>query len=400
MKIAYVTVSLPFGRQESFIIPEIREVRRRGHDVVVLPLRPGRVIFHPEAECLRPWTVTAGLLAGKVVAGAVAELFRHPRRVLTVLARIIRKSGTPRVLLKNLLVMPKGLYFAGIVRKHCVDHIHAHWASTPSTAAYVAAQVASVPWSFTAHRWDIEENNLLDVKVSSSKFGRTIDEQGRAEIIARAGGESARQKVITIHMGVEIPREVCQLTGTGGLFTVLCPANFVPKKGHRYLLEAIRRVADAGCAVRCVLAGDGPLERELRALTRTLRLEHAVTFLGRIGHDDLLGMYRTGTVHAVALPSIVTQAGEKEGIPVALMEAMAHGIPVISTDTGGIPELLDGAGFVIAQKDAIALAEGIERLVKDQSCRESFRARGRERVQREFDLGGNVERLVAGMAGN
>lgn len=400
MKIAYVTVQLPYGPQETFIIPEIREVQRLGNEVTVLPLRPGDKIFHAEAEFLRENTIDTRLFSAGVFREFVTECVLHPLKAAGVISRIVRKSRNIKILLKNLIVVPRGFYFARIVERRRIEHIHAHWASTPSTAAYIASSLSGIPWSFTAHRWDIAENNILSEKVRTATFGRTIDLPGQQEIIDATDADASGGNVITIHMGVGIPEQLPLPRSGRGTFTFLCPANYVLKKGHRYLIEAVRIAVDKGLDIACHLAGDGPLEGELKRLVGYLRLESRVSFMGRLGHDKLLALYGDGAVDAVVLPSIITADGEREGIPVALMEAMAYGLPVISTDTGGISELLDGAGVLIPQKDSAALADAIERVTKDDAYRYTLRTLGRERVLREFNLSSNVERLVGRMREN
>jgi glycosyltransferase involved in cell wall biosynthesis len=200
-------------------------------------------------------------------------------------------------------------------------------------------------------------------------------------------------------MGVSIPETEQIQRRKDGIFTIICPANLVPKKGLRYLIEACRLVADEGIKFKCLIAGDGPLENELKSLVTSLKLESYVKFLGRVQHDRLIGMYENSEVDLVALPSIITQDGEKEGIPVALMEAMAHGIPVISTNTGGIPELLRDAGIVIHEKDSNAIARAIEVLMNDSSFYKELQKLGKNKIKREFNLSINVSLLLEKIKG-
>jgi len=120
-----------------------------------------------------------------------------------------------------------------------------------------------------------------------------------------------------------------------------------------------------------------------------------IKFLGRLPHEQLLGLYAEGRVDVVVLPSIVTGDDVREGIPVALMEAMSYGIPVISTRTGGIPELLgDGSGIMVEEKDAESLAGAIEKLINDPDYYALTGMRGREKIERDFNLSLISERLL------
>jgi glycosyltransferase involved in cell wall biosynthesis len=248
----------------------------------------------------------------------------------------------------------------------------------------------------TLHRWDIAENNMLKLKVERSAFVRCISEDGRREVL-RIVGEQLQHKVKVLHMGVRLPDSPLEKSClTQQVFVIACPANLVPKKGHRFLIEAYALLRERGVRnFKCLIIGDGPLETELRRQVRELGLEEVVKFMGRLPHSDLLRMYERGEVDAVVLPSIVTEDGEKEGIPVALMEAMAYGIPVISTQTGGIPELLEGgAGVLVPQGSSQALADAMTELIQNENIRAKLAQFGRAKVEAEFDLILNTKLLL------
>ena len=146
---------------------------------------------------------------------------------------------------------------------------------------------------------------------------------------------------------------------------------------------------------RCLLFGNGPLRDKLQQMAKELNLIDVVNFCGSVAHDEILKLYSTGAVSVLVLPSIETKDGEKEGIPVSLMEAMAAGVPVISTTTGGIPELLgNGAGILVPPEDCEALANAIERLLKDPEIRREIGIKGREKVKKEFAIDSVVQKLI------
>jgi colanic acid/amylovoran biosynthesis glycosyltransferase len=395
MKIAYVTAALPYGKQESFILPEIMELLRMGNEVVVCPVRPEDHIFHQSAESLVANTLYAPLLSAKVLKEFVIYCCRKPLRFLRVISRIIAKSRNFKIFAKNLVVVPKGFYAASLFAKHHIEHIHAHWASTPSTVAYIAASITGIPWSFTAHRWDIPEDNLLRAKADSACFVRAIDDGGRYEIQQILKDDGLTCKVKSIHMGVDVPSLEDINRKAKRLFTMLCPANLVLKKGHKYLIDACKLLSENGFYYSCLIAGDGPLEKELKHMVERLELTSYIEFLGRVQHDKILELYKLETIDAVVLPSIVTSEGEKEGIPVALMEAMAYGVPVISTNTGGNHELVQGTGILLSEKEPKQLSEAIARLIREPSLRKSLGDRGRQRVEQSFNLRKQAATLLA-----
>jgi colanic acid/amylovoran biosynthesis glycosyltransferase len=389
--VVYVTARLPFGDGEPFIVPEIIQLGAKGCDLTVVPVRTAGAVADGDALALVPMTACVPLLSLRVLGAALAETVRAPLNVGGALL-LLRGSTRPRVLLKNLTVFPKALWLARHARTVGADHIHAHWASTSSTLAMVAGEVSGIPWSFTAHRWDIAENNLLREKARLACFVRVISAHGAEELRGIVGDSSWSPWVH--HIGVRLPPKADTPPPARGPLRILTAARFVQKKGHANLLQAVELLAQRGVAVHIELAGDGPLEPELRERVTELGLADAVEFLGRVSHEDLLTDMARGRWDAMALPSIVTRSGELEGIPVSLIEAMACGLPVVGTDAGGVPELLgDGAGLLVPPCDPSALADAIELLARDDALRASLADRGRQRVEEAF----SVERIVAAL---
>jgi glycosyltransferase involved in cell wall biosynthesis len=198
-------------------------------------------------------------------------------------------------------------------------------------------------------------------------------------------------------MGVELPSRVLVDSETArprsGALTVLCAASFIARKGHTYLIQAVARLIEQGTKVRLLLAGDGELRSALEDQVARSNLSQWVAILGYVPHEKLLELYVREDIGAFVLPSLGLDG---EGIPVSLMEAMAFGVPVISTETGGIPELLGGgAGIIVPPADPAALAAAIARLAADPDLRRRLGERGRERVEEAFSVQA-VARCLAG----
>jgi colanic acid/amylovoran biosynthesis glycosyltransferase len=426
MRLIYITVTMPFGSKEAFLIPEVREMLRRGWQVLIVPRSPRGRVVNGDAVELEPSCVRQPLLSAAVVAGATIEFFRSPLRAIGALALLLRRSS-PATMIKNLAVFPKGLWLARLARLWKAQHIHAQWILTTSTLAMIASHVSGVPWSCTAHRGDIAENNLLALKVSRASFVRFISQSG-VRMAESLGAACQAAKVPVIHMGVALPPlEMvtatlrCANKGDSPVFgptptiasrwcpaaqkpgqsphnalVALCAANLLPVKGHDHLLRAWALLRDRGAGCVLEIAGAGCLQQRLRDLVEELRLQDAVRFLGYVSHGELLESYRLRRVDIVVLASVVLGPNFHEGIPVTLMEAMACGIPVVSTDTGGIPELLhDGAGMMVPAEQPVALADALERLIRDADLRASLGKAGRRRVEEQFSLEGTVSRLAA-----
>jgi colanic acid/amylovoran biosynthesis glycosyltransferase len=390
-RVIYVTVQLPYGATEPFVIAEIAHLERGGCEVTVVPLRPKGRVVHGDAAALLPKAAVMPLLSGTILRAAFVQIARAPAGVIQALFSL-GATRSPRILLKNLAVFPKALWLADYARRLGADHIHAHWAGTSATLAMLAAQVSDIPWSFTAHRWDISENNLLGLKARRACFVRAISAHGADELRELVGRPAWSPWLL--HMGVSLPAPRAAGDGDEPPLRVLTAARFVEKKGHVYLIDAVRRLKDRGVSIRVELAGDGPLARSLHKRVRELGLEEEVVFLGPLSHDELLEKLCDHKWQVAALPSIITSSGQLEGIPVSLIEAMACGLPTISTETGGIPELLDdGAGILVPPADSEALAEALATLVEDGALRAALAVRGRERVEEEF----SADRVAAAL---
>jgi len=252
--------------------------------------------------------------------------------------------------------------------------------------ALVAGEVSRIPWSFTAPRWDIAENNLLRVKLALACFGRSISEKGAQAVASHFNAAPCNLRVL--HLGIEIPylTRPQRPRADAMELRVVTAADFVEVKGHRHLLQALPILEARGLVVRVDLVGDGPLRRGLERHVEEAGLSDSVTLLGTVSHAQLLEDFRAHRWDALVLPSVVTERDE-EGIPVSVMEAMGAGLPVISTRTGAIPELLgDRDGVLVAAGDSVALADALEVLARDPDFRQRLAEKGRRRVANDFNV--------------
>lgn len=400
MRIIYVTSSLPYGPGEAFIIPEVLELTRRGHDVLVVPMYPRGSVVHGDVMPLMNRVVACPLFGPDVLKSAGSEIARNPAAAIRSLAPLFR-SRDLRILLKNLAVYPKGLWLAALARRWGAEHMHVHWAASTATMALVAGQVSGIPWSVTCHRWDIVENNLLGMKAERAAFVRFISRSGLR--MAKSLGIRLRDSsTFVLNMSVPIvSAEACrdELERPRAALPpiIMCPANLIAVKGHRYLIEALGTLTERGVGIEAWFAGDGVLRKELEREVEVRGLSDRVRFLGHLPHSELMRLYREeGSRLIVVLPSVDLGNGQHEGIPVSLIEAMGYGIPVVSTTTGGIPELLEGgAGLLVLPGDSYALAEGIQQLIENSELRKRLVQAGRERVEKEFAVDKVVAELVA-----
>jgi glycosyltransferase involved in cell wall biosynthesis len=190
-----------------------------------------------------------------------------------------------------------------------------------------------------------------------------------------------------VRLGVEAPESQPRPPANDPPVLLLA-ASFTGKKGHDLLLEAARQLVDEGHGFELWLAGTGPAEDEIRRQASRLELDDVVRFHGYVPNAEVLEWLARGRVDLVVLPS------RSEGLPVSLIEALAHGIPAVATDVGGVAELLgEGCGALVPPSDAAALAAALAQLLESPRLRAEYALAGRARVEREFAIEGVVARL-------
>jgi colanic acid/amylovoran biosynthesis glycosyltransferase len=374
MRVLYITSSLPFGKGEAFVLPEMAELKALGHEVFLAPLWPRGKRMHHCAH-------VATEISGRTQFPSFAAL----TKALPGMRELVLR-GKGRNKLKNLLAAFRATQLASIVKNFKIEHIHCHWAGCTASMGMVLSALTGIPWSLTAHRWDIAANNCLSVKARSASFVRFISENGLA--MAKRLGIEGLSRAVVIHMGVSLaPERDLPRTETTEKHVILCPANLLPVKGHCDLITAMQMLRDAGCGCELHLAGDGPLRNQLETQAEQLGLRPVVKFLGALKHPEVLEYYRQGRAALVVLPSRDLGSGLHEGIPVSLIEAMAYRVPVISTQTGAIPELITSReGILVPQADPHALAEAIRTVLTCSGLSERFGRCGRERVEHDFSV--------------
>jgi len=392
--IAIITSTFPFGSAETFLHDELEALTALGCKPVVFPISP-RSRHNPYAD-LDIESVRFEPLNPRTLYCAWQGLHLNTQSALRALATIVMSKSKLSTKLKNLVLFPTGLAVAYTIRTRRVKHIHAYWLSGPSTVAMIASAVTGIRWSYSAHSWDIfMEDNLIDEKTKAVSFARTISELGKQGILRRLK-DAAGIRLQVVHLGVKVVATPNGAnTSASSVLRLLCPASWIPVKGHRYLLQALRNAIDVGVDCHCVFAGHGRLRRELTKRIHDLRLGGAVFLAGFIPHETMMHQLHSGFYDAVILPS-VELGNEFEGIPVSLMEAMAAGIPCIATRTGAVEELIDDScGVLVNQRDPNALSEAIVALALSPARRRELGERGRQRVNAQFNAATSGRALLA-----
>lgn len=394
MRIAYVVSRFP-KVSETFVVRELDAVETEAEmDLELFSLYPAEdaAVVHPVA---RPWSER--LHRADVRDGLYALpwwLRRRPFRLLSTFAVVVRAHGRrPQVLGRALVTLLLALGHARRAPLLGVEHVHAHFASFPTMAAWVIWRLTGIPYSFTSHAHDLFVHQLfLARKVRDARFLVTISEFNRRFLIQVSGGP----EIHVVHAGIDCQRYPFRERDLSSRRSVgaVTVATLQEKKGHAVLLEALAgepRLAH----LELELVGDGELRESLEAQVDRLGLRHRVRFLGALSQDQVT--QRLDHADLFVLPSLIARSGQMEGIPVALMEAMACGLPVVATDMSGVPELVrDGeTGLLAAPGSPGSLRAAILQVLSEPEA-SAHRARaGRRLVEEHFDVHASAAALAA-----
>jgi glycosyltransferase involved in cell wall biosynthesis len=396
MRVAYLVSWFP-AITETFILDEVRELRSRGVEVDVLPLfgrRGGDV--HAGWRGLEGCTHYHRSLSWEMAAAQLHWLRRKPRAFLRAWGEALRRNAPSRKLLvRTPLVLLKGAVIARRLEAMGVRHVHAHWATHPTLAAWLVRELTGIGYSFTAHAHDIYvDRAMLREKAEAARFVVTISEFNR-RLLADACGAATAEKIHVVRCGVDVAAFAPGARIVPEVPTFVCVASLREYKGHAVLLDAVAILRARGSNVRVVLVGNGELRAALEARVAREGLGDRVELRGALAHQEIPAVLRAST--AMVLPSVTSRDGQMEGIPVALMEAMATGVPVIATRLSGIPELVrDGeTGLLVPERDPAALAAAMERLAADPALGVRLAGAARSVVRERFDRHRNVARLAA-----
>jgi glycosyltransferase involved in cell wall biosynthesis len=280
--------------------------------------------------------------------------------------------------------------------------LHAHYAHSTATVAWLASQITGLPFSFTAHAKDVYSESLnpaglLRRKLLAARFAVTCTGAGAEHLRAVAPG--ARVHLVYHGLNDDLQRFAAQpggsrRAGANGKLRMLGVGRLVEKKGFDTLVDACAALRREGVPFEATIAGpDGPHGDAVRGLIEAHGLSGQIRLTGPMSQEELFGEYVRAD--AFCLPCRIV-GSDRDGIPNVLVEAMACGTPAISTAISGIPELIsDGAdGVLVAPDDPAGLADVLRRLHEDHSLAVRLGAAGRATVLERFDGDRLAEQLA------
>ncbi len=408
-KIAYVMNGFP-RLSETFIAHEIHQLERLGTPLRLYSVKQEREsVVHPVVGAIRASLVylpDASSLSGTTLVrwlrdnlptfarAHVAVLRRRPLAWLHTLGSAVALSWRHRpapftlrkVFIKEFL--QAGWIAEAVLREGDVSHLHGHFCHGVATITWFASRLSGLPFSFTAHAKDIYQaelnpGRLLERKMGAARFVATCTCANAQVLRAR---HPRPGEVHAIYHGLDTQWFSPQpAPASSEAPLLLAVGRLVEKKGFDQLVAACALLKQRGSNFRCVIVGeDGSAGPALRAQIEALGLADCVQLHGAVTQDRLREIYRGA--NAFVLPCRVMEDGDRDGFPNVLAEAMAMGVPVVSTPISGIPEMIDhGVHGLLVEGDADSLAGAIERLLGDGVLHARLAREARARICERFD---------------
>ena len=394
--IAYILKMYP-RFSETFIVNEILELERQGVDVRIYSLRkPDDGRFHASLAKVR-----ANVIYVPQYPEMEPERIRQAHQQLQQLRpqsyRVVHQKTQAkghRYAIKRFL---QAGYIANHLLAHPVDAMHAHFASSATRAANIVHQLTGIPYSFTAHAKDIFHEEVVPAslveKIKSARFVVTVSRYNQAyleRMVSEYEKDDRPADIRCLYNGINlkkfkpssrIRRDPAHILGVGRL---------VEKKGFDVLIRACALLRDQGRSFTCEIIGKGDQQEKLENLIQHFQLEKHIRLSGPRAQDDVLRAYHQSAVFA--LPCVIGSDNNQDGLPTVLLEAMATGMPVVSTTLTGNPEIIDDGvnGFLTEPGDAAGLAQALARLLDSPELQQRMGEAGRQKAMNTFNVRKNV----------
>ena len=395
-RLAYLLSVYP-AISHTFFLREIVALRARGFQIHTASINPPDRPFAqlPDEEqqessatfYLQPPRTSAAWLSR--IASVFAALLTHP----IVVFRGLRAAATmPRSSIAwslRLAYLAEALLLGRWMRRNSLTHLHVHFGGPVSSVALLAASAWRFPWSLTLHgpgEFHDQASAWLREKILAADHIFAISDFTRSQILRIA--PEAETKTFVIRLGVQ-PELLAQPRSLPSRpLEILCTGRLVSAKGQRILLQAFAALPPQSERLRLVFIGDGPDREALHALASSLGIAAQVEWTGALNHASTLD--RVARAHLFVLASFA------EGLPVALMEAMALGVPCISTFIAGIPELIHSGenGLLVPAGNVSALTAAMQQLLHDQALHRRLAESAHQTIAEQYNLERNLDLLA------
>lgn len=288
----------------------------------------------------------------------------------------------------------QSILLALAIRKRGIQHLHAHFGTQATTVARQAAIFADITYSFTAHAKDIyfsyEKSTALDRKMRDAAATVTVSDYNLAYLREQYGPDA--ESAVRIYNGMDL-RKFPYQPRQQQKRNILAVGRLVAKKGFDVLLDALAILKQRNVFAHCTLVGDGTLREALQAQIERLGIQDMINMVGPMPQPDIIQLVNQAQM--MVAPCVVSEDGDRDGLPTVLLESMALGTPVISTQVAGIPELVQDevTGLCVPSQNPTALADAITRLLDDETLGRQLSLNARALIEQEYDEDRNAAEL-------
>lgn len=406
MRVLYIAPALPVLTC-TFIYREIFDLRAMGVEVDTVSMnKPAADKVSPEA---------AGLLETTCYLDEMSEFRKFYSFFRMLLTRPVRTMRCLRLFLGASPMqgardyvrlgyhLVEACFLVKQVEESRPEHIHCHFITGAASIGMFLSALTGIPYSFTMHASAIWIDPIaLRAKLRTCRFCVSISEFNKRHVSETYGSEYAR-KINIVHCGIdlsEIRPHDTPVEGETGQISILAIGQLMKRKGYHVLIPAAKMLKDAGVMATWTVVGDGPERARLERMIREYDVEDTVLLVGAKPHDEITQFLRNADIFA--LPCVIGDDNTRDGIPVALMEAMATGLPVVSTSIVGLPELIDSGenGVLVEPDDPRQLADAILDLAESPELRRRLGTAAIEKVDREFNSRRSAEQLQTLFSGS
>ncbi len=376
MKIGVITSAYPEFKDDPhgiFVHRLMKEISKKGHEVHVLA----------------PY---AGEKTSYILEGVHVERFHYfyPRKFQKLCGRSGMVDNVKEGFLVKFQVLPF-LFFNlmySLRKFKDMDVVHVQWPIPNGLGALFLKKIYKVPYINTIHGEEVylsrRYHTLFALNWLVNNSAKTATNSS-ATMDSCLKADLDEEKIEIIPFGADTDFfKPLKIQKNRNAFQILAVGYLIERKGFEYLIRAMKEVLKNHGSAQLTIVGSGPLEKKLNNLIKELELENNVRILKNVSDDELLHLYNSHDLFV--LPSIVDSQGNTEGLGVVLLEAMACGLPVIGSNTGGIPDIIQDSetGLLVPEKDIFKLSQAISRLIEDENFRTELALNGYNKIEEKF----------------
>jgi len=409
MKIAYILNAFP-ALYNTFTLNDMNQLIRKDHDVYVYSAgKPGDARIIEDARKLKENTVYFDDILVDHISTVRKYLFdltlrskRYNPFYGHVVASLLNGSGNynyPEKYFRDLdwkvYALPR---IAGHMKEKQIDVIHAGFGSNEATFAMILSEMTGIPFTFESHAKDLFVSfPFAEEKIKKAEKIFTISHYNKNYFVNKLNCPASKIIVKRVSCNRNYCDSIPETIRKDDLIISVCRLN--PIKGLEYAIDALDIVAKKHRGVKYVIVGDGPLRDELMRKVSRLGLKDNVSFMGSVTNEQALDLISQAAM--ILMPSVIADNGDRDGIPLALIEAMYMKTPAVSSRVSAIPELIDdGVNGLLAEPGNVhQIAENIEKLLTDAELRAEMGQRAREKVIEEFNIEHNVNKMITAWSG-